>query len=338
MAIAQDLFKQTIDVEAKSASNPVLSIVVPVFNEKENLLELTSRLRTVLSPLDLDWELILIDDGSADGSWTQIAELHALHPNLKGIRLSRNFGHQYALFAGLQHARGAAVISMDGDMQHPPEVLPRLLEEWKRGSKIVNTIRADPPNISLFKRLSARCFYRFFSLMSGVNLEHGMADFRLLDRAVVNELLRFREEGLFLRGIVQWVGYATSTVHFDCAERFAGQSKYNFRKMITLAWHGISSFSVVPLRIAIGIGLLTSALSFYWLAEAIFVKMFTGKAVPGWASTVGILSLLFGIQFIFLGVIGEYIGRILTQVRQRPLFLVSDRVGMPERSQPPDGL
>lgn len=309
------------------AVRPELSIVIPSYNEETNLRVLYEHLQPVLTGLDITWEIIFSDDGSSDRTWDIIQDLHQENNNVRGIRLSRNFGHQYALFAGLQYALGNAVISMDADLQHPPEVIPQLVAQWRKGHKIVNTVRIDPADFSLMKRVLAKVFYKIFSLLCGVKLEHGMADFRLLDRKVIDELLHFREEGLFLRGLVQWVGYPNTNISFQCGERYSGVSKYSLRKMIKFAWHGLSSFSVIPLRIGIGVGILTSLLSFMWLAEAIYTKVVLGTVVPGWASTVGILSFLFGILFIFLGLIGEYVGRILIQVRERPLFIVADRIG-----------
>jgi dolichol-phosphate mannosyltransferase len=297
---------------------PVFSIVIPAYHEAGNLLKLYDEIVRALAAVDMTWELILVDDGSADTTWQKIMALHLRDGRVKGLRLSRNFGHQYALFAGMSAAQGKAVITMDADLQHPPAVIPELLQEWRRGLKIVHTIRIDHEEISWSKRFTSRLFYKIFSFLSGVNLSSGMADFRLLDRQVVNELLKLKEGGLFLRGLVQWIGYANSEVPFHCGRRFSGVSKYNFRRMLKFAWTGITSFSTKPLRVGIIIGLLTSLFAFYQLGEALWTKLFTDRAVPGWASIIGIQSLLFGVLFIFLGILGEYMARILEEVRQRP--------------------
>jgi dolichol-phosphate mannosyltransferase len=303
-------------------------VVVPVFNEAGNIRPLYDEVKRYLGPLACDFELLFSDDGSADGTWDQVVALHEEDPRVKGIRLSRNFGHQYALFAGLAHASGDAVISMDGDLQHPPSLIPQMLERWKSGDKIVHTARIDSPDTPALKTISSRLFYRVFAYLSGVDLASGMADFRLLDRQVLDEILKFREEGLFLRGIVHWVGYPSSSIEFRCAERHSGKSKYNLKRMLKLAWAGVTSFSVVPLRIGINIGVLTSILAFAELLYAIYAKIFTDTVVPGWASAVAVLSFLFGILFILLGIIGEYIGRILAEVRNRPRYLLNGKVGV----------
>jgi dolichol-phosphate mannosyltransferase len=306
---------------------PSLSIVVPVFNEEGNIRPLFDALLPVLTATGMTWEIIFSDDGSTDGTWPALTVLNQCDGRVRALRLSRNFGHQYALFAGLSKARGDAVISMDGDLQHPPQVIPELLKRWRAGDQIVHTIRKDAQSGHWLKKVSSRLFYRFFSYLSGVQMEAGMADFRLLDRLVLDELMGFQEQGLFLRGIVSWVGYQTSKVEFVCGDRHSGTGKYTLRRMLKLAWAGITSFSVVPLRISIVIGVLTSGLAFAEVLYAIYAKLFTDTAVPGWASAVAVVSFLFGILFILLGVLGEYIGRILLEVRGRPRYLVREEVG-----------
>jgi dolichol-phosphate mannosyltransferase len=302
----------------------MISIVVPAYKEERNLEVLYTRLRTHLETVRTHWELVLVDDGSPDGTWEVITTLSARDARVRGVRLSRNFGHQNALLAGLTAARGQAVITMDADLQHPPEIVPQLIARWLEGYQIVHAIRRDPPNVPLLKRLSSRLYYRLFSYLSGVDIEPGAADFRLLDRKVLDEILKFKEEGLFLRGIVHWVGYATASVAFDCCERHAGKSSYSFRRMLTLAWHGVSSFSLVPLRIAMAIGLLSSTLAFLGVGYAIVGWWLDRDAIPGWASTVAIVSFLFGVLFVFLAVLAEYVGRITVEVRGRPRFLVRE--------------
>ena len=304
----------------------MISIVIPAYNEERNLEVLYAAIREVLDGAsgEPDWELVLVDDGSSDGTWNAVSALSAADVRVRGVRLSRNFGHQSALMAGLAAARGRAVIMMDADLQHPPSLLPQLARKWREGFQIVHAVRRDPPNLSWFKRTTSRLYYRLFTFMSGVAIEPGSADFRLLDRQVVDEILRFEEEGLFLRGVVHWVGYATASVPFECGRRHAGTSSYSMRKMLALGWHGVSSFSLVPLRIGIAIGLLSSTLAFLWTGYAIVGWWVDDAIVPGWASSVAISSFLFGVLFAFLAVLAEYVGRIVVEVRRRPRFLVRE--------------
>jgi dolichol-phosphate mannosyltransferase len=302
--------------------------VIPAYNEDGNLRVLYSELKKILPILDVKWEIIFVDDGSTDTTWNEILLMHEVDKSVKGIRLSRNFGHQYALLAGLSHSLGDAVITMDADLQHPPHVISDLISEWKKGNKIVNTFRTDPEDFSFFKKIASRMFYKVFSLLTGVKMDIGMADFRLLDRQVVNDVLQFQEKSLFLRGLVQWVGYQNSRVTYKSQNRYSGASKYSLKKMVRFALDGITSFSIIPLRISIFIGFFTSIISFGGIFYALYAKYFTNTAVPGWASTIAILSFLLGILFILLGIMGDYIGRILIEVKQRPRYLVSAKVGL----------
>jgi glycosyltransferase involved in cell wall biosynthesis len=313
-------------------STVYISIVVPTYNEGGNVEVLYAALESVLKTVAGEWEIILVDDGSSDSTWKEICACNQMNKRVKGLRLSRNFGHQNALIAGLSEARGRAVICMDGDMQHPPSLIPELIKNWEEGYRIVKTKRRDPDDLPWLKRWTSKRFYSVFSYMSGVKLESGMADFRLLDRAVLDDLLKIQEHDLFLRGLVEWVGYESITIEYDCEDRLQGESKYTVRKMLRFAWDGISSFSLVPLRAGVLVGLSASALSLLATVYAITSKLISGETVSGWSSTLAIISFLFGVMFLYLGLLGEYLGRTLIETRSRPRYLVSDRKGMEQGS------
>ena len=315
---------------------PTISIVVPAYCEEGNLHRLHEELTRVLAALAVSWELIVVDDGSTDGTWQEIVALCDKDARVRGLRFSRNFGHQYALFAGLSWASGRAAITMDADLQHSPDVIPQMLVEWQNGHKVVHTVRIDHESVSRIKKTTSRFFYKFFSLLSGVKVAAGMADFRLLDRQVIDDILCFQETGLFLRGLIHWAGYPSSKIEFRSRERFAGDRKYTLLRSLGLAWTGITSFSLVPLRIATVLGVVTGLLAFSELAYVVWAKLYGGRTVAGWASAVGVVSFLFGVVFVILGVQGEYIGRILSEVRGRPRFIIDQRVGFVRHySEPP---
>lgn len=298
-----------------------LSVVVPLYNEENNVEPLVRRLTEVLEGIKESYEILLIDDGSRDATWEVIKTLSNSNSRLKALGLSRNFGHQHALLAGLSHAQGQAVISMDGDLQHPPEVIPELVGAWKKGFKVVVTDRRGQEALPLFKRLTSKYFYKIFSFMSEVSLSEGSSDFRLIDRSALESLLSFRDANIFLRGAVQWLGFPSITVCYNVAERFSGQTKFSLKKMLRFAIGAVVSFSTKPLRLGIWIGILTSVLAFLEILY-VLVQYIRGMTVTGWASVVGILSLMFGFLFILLGVIGSYLGSIHQALQNRPKFIV----------------
>ena len=307
----------------------VLSIVIPLFNEEGNVAPLIKELEKAVSNIGKTYEVILVDDGSSDGTWSNIELAAQSNANVKGVKLARNFGHQPALVAGLAHSEGEAIISMDGDLQHPPALIKELLDKWEQGYQIVNTFREDAKVASFFKRITSRYFYKVFSILTDVPMSTGSSDFRLLDRRVLNNLLKFQDVDIFLRGAVNWLGFSTVTIPYTAAKRFSGDSKYSLRKMFQFAKGSIISFSTKPLIIGVWIGLITSFLSF---AEIIYIMLqySQGQTVPGWASTIGILSFLFGILFIILGIIGTYIARIHVALQARPKYVTSKVVNIEE--------
>jgi polyisoprenyl-phosphate glycosyltransferase len=318
--------------EWEAPGDYLLSVVVPAFNEAENVPMLYQRVSDVLQKgHPRRWELIFVDDGSRDATWAAICRVAEENPHVKGVRLSRNFGHQYAIWAGLEMAEGQAVVMMDCDLQHPVELIPLLIEKWREGFLVVKTLRQEDKGLGWFKRWSSRTFYRLFSFLSGVDLNPGLADFRLLDRRAMNELLRFSEEGLFLRGLTEWIGFASCALPYQPGKRLHGHSQYSLKRMIKLGWGGVSSFSIMPLRIGILIGLIGSLFSALGILYSFFGRFIGKGVVPGWASTLMVISLLFFLLFIYLGVLGEYIGRMVVEVRRRPRFIVSEMKGFPGR-------
>ena len=303
-------------------SGPTLSVVIPVFNEAENIQTMIERLTAAITPLSIPFECIFVDDGSRDDSVRRLREAARTRPEIQVVELSRNFGHQAALVAGLSAARGRAVISLDGDLQHPPELIPELVERWKNGFEVVQTIRRAPVDESALKRAASRGFYRLLSRVSRIQVTPGAADFRLLDRAALDAFLACRERVRFNRGLVQWIGFRATELVYDAAPRHAGRSKYSWRSMLRLAGDAIFSFSSWPLRLAGLLGAVVSVAATGYLLFVLWAYFFTRLTVPGWGSILAAVLILGGVQLIVLWIVGEYVGRLYEEAKQRPLYIV----------------
>jgi dolichol-phosphate mannosyltransferase len=297
----------------------LLSVVAPVYNEEGTIEEFYSR---VLAALEgVNFELVLVDDGSSDSSGVILDRLAESDPRVRLVLLSRNFGHQTALTAGLDHARGDAVVMLDADLQDPPELIPRMLDHWRGGCDVVYAVRERREGESRFKLSTAKWFYKLFDKLAQVELEHNSGDFRLLDRKPLDALLAMRERNRFLRGMTVWVGYTQAAVSYRRDPRYAGETKYTLSKMLKFSLDAISSFSHRPLQLATLLGFLISTLAFIAIPVVVVLRL-SGSYLPGFGSITIAILLLGGIQLIAIGIIGEYVGRIYDEVKGRPLYLV----------------
>ena len=308
---------------ATERARPVYSIVAPAVNEEDTLPHFYARVVAVMEQVGEPFEVVLINDGSSDGTFRVMRALHERDPRVRVVDFSRNFGHQIAISAGLDYARGDAVIIMDSDLQDPPEVVPQLIARWKAGAEVVYAQRARRTGETRFKLLTAAAFYRLIARITSVEIPRDTGDFRLLDRRVVETLVTMREHHRFMRGLSAWVGFRQEAVQYDRHERFAGATKYPLRKMIRFALDAITAFSYAPLQLATSFGFLLAALSLVGIVVAIIVRVF-GGAIQGQGTTLIVVLFLGGIQLIFLGIIGEYLGRIYDEVRARPLYIVRE--------------
>lgn len=316
----------TTEVAAESSENsprPVYSIVAPVFNEEETLPHFYERAVKALEQLGETFELVLINDGSHDRSYQIMQELHERDPRVHAIDFSRNFGHQIAISAGLDYAQGQAVIIMDTDLQDPPEVIPDLAARWKDGAEVVYAQRARRLGESRFKLVTASAFYTLIGRITSINIPRDTGDFRLLDRRVVDVLIKMREQHRFMRGLSAWVGFRQEAVRYERHERFAGETKYPLSKMLRFSMDAITSFSHVPLKLATSFGFFLAGLSLLGIVIAAIARIFFG-VITGQASTLVLVLFLGGVQLIFLGILGEYLGRIYDEVRSRPLYIVRE--------------
>lgn len=302
----------------------LLSVVAPAYDEAEVLPEFHRRASEALA--GLPYELIVVDDGSSDATPRILGELAAADPRLRVITLSRNFGHQAAITAGLDHARGDATVTLDADLQDPPELIPRLLERWRQGADVVYAVRRARPGETRLKLATARWFYRLFGRLAQIELEPEAGDFRLLDRRALDVLRAMPERNRFLRGMSAWVGFEQAAVHYDREERYAGETKYTPRKMLRFSFDAIASFSHVPLQLATLLGFAFSIVAFLAIPVAIGFRI-AGEFVPGITTVLLVVLLLGGIQLITVGIIGEYLGRVYEEVKARPLYVISDDTG-----------
>ncbi len=300
---------------------PSISVVVPCFNEEDGLEECHQRLTQVLSAFDTWYEILYVDDGSRDTTPALLQAIHASDPNVTVIELSRNFGHQAAVTAGLEIAKGEVVVIIDADLQDPPELIARMIEIWEEGYEVVYGVRESRKGESGFKLWTAKAFYRLINALSDVAIPLDTGDFRLLDRKAVEAMKSMPERHRLLRGMCSWIGFRQHGLKYERSSRFAGVTKYPLRRMVNLALDGIASFSTVPLRVLALLGIACAVLSFIGIVYALVLRLFTHIWVPGWTLLFIGLLLIGGMQMISIGIVGEYVGRIYTEAKHRPLYV-----------------
>lgn len=313
-------------------AKPIYSLVIPIYNEEETLPELHRRLSELMERLDAETEIIMVDDGSSDQSFQIMSDISRRDKRFKIIQLSRNFGHQTAITAGMDSATGEAVIIMDADLQDPPEVALDMIARWREGYEVVYGARDEREGESVFKKATAAVFYRTLRKLTDLDIPLDVGDFRLVDRKAMDVFNTMREHSRYVRGMFSWIGFKQTGVKYKRSSRFAGSTKYPLKKMLKLAMDGVISFSTAPLRLALNAGFFIAAISFLAGTWAIFVKLFGSGVIPGWTSILVVVSFMNGVQLILIGLLGEYIGRIYEEVKGRPLYIVKASRGFPENS------
>jgi glycosyltransferase involved in cell wall biosynthesis len=303
---------------------PTFSIIAPIFNEVQNIPELYPRIKNVMDQTGESWELIMVDDGSQDGSTELVRRLHQQDPRVRPLIFARNFGHQIAVTAGLDYSRGDAVVIIDSDLQDPPEVILDLIAKWRSGYEVVYAVRTEREGETWFKEFTASLFYRLIYRITDVNIPRDTGDFRLLDRKVVDVMGRMRERHRFLRGMSVWVGFKQTGVGYKRAARFAGETKYPFKKMLKFATDAITSFSYFPLQVAMYLGFIAAGISILAIPVVVVLRASGSQAFFGQASTLIAVLFLGGVQLISLGILGEYIGRLYDEAKGRPLYIISE--------------
>jgi polyisoprenyl-phosphate glycosyltransferase len=336
MQIAEPLSEQharASRTDRRSSPRPVFSIVGPVYNEEALLEEFCGRMIEVLETLGEPFELVLVNDGSRDRSPEILRRMHALDARVKVLNFSRNFGMQAALTAGLDYAAGQAIIVMDTDLQDPPEVVPQLIERWRSGYQLVYAQRAERAGESWFKKFTASAFYRLITRITSVEIPVDTGEFRLMDRQVVDAIKSMREYNRFMRGLSVWVGYKQTGIVYERDARKAGETKFTVRKMVRLALDGITTFSYLPLQLATYLGFFVAVLSMVFLVAVVILRIFMPDFFYGQASALVSVLFLGSVQLIFLGIIGEYLGRIYDEVKRRPLYIVAEKLGFEQNER-----
>lgn len=305
----------------------LISVVVPVFNEQEGIGAFHARATPVLDGLEgMAWELIYVDDGSSDGSYDRLKAFADADRRVKVLRFSRNFGHQIAITAGVDHAAGDCVVVIDSDLQDPPEVIAEMVAQWRQGFDVVYGVRSDREGETAMKLMTASAFYRILGRLTNIQIPANVGDFRLVSRRVVEQLKLLREKDRFVRGLVSWVGFRQTGVTYHRDARFAGETKYPFSKMFKFAFDGITSFSTAPLKLATWLGLVAAILAVIYLIS-VFVQKALGYTVEGWATIMVAMLFLGSVQLIVLGILGEYLGRIFNEVKPRPMYVIAEHLG-----------
>lgn len=303
--------------------NDKLTVLIPTHNEEGNLFEITTQLLTIIEKNN--YEIIFIDDGSTDNTLQILKDLHTQNNRVNYLSFSRNFGHQNALRAGYHYASGDCIISMDGDLQHPVELISKMTEKWKEGYDIVNTIRKDSTQTGFFKRMTSSFFYFLINRLSDTKIEKGSADFRLVDKKIAELIRNFHESPLFFRGTISWLGFKQYSIEYVADERKWGKTKYSVSKMLKFAISGITSFSIKPLRLSAIVGLIVAILAFIYGLYALYIKLFLNNTIPGWTSTLIVISFIGGLQLMMIGILGEYIGKLFIESKRRPDYIISEK-------------
>lgn len=308
-------------------STPLITVVVPCYNEQEVITETYKRLTSVMKSSQYDYELMFINDGSKDETFSIVSSFAVADPHVRVLNFSRNFGHQIAVTAGIDAAMGDAVVLIDADLQDPPELILDFIQKWEEGYEVVYAVREKREGETWFKKVTANMFYRTLHNITDIDIPLDTGDFRLMDRKVVNEIKSIKERHRFIRGLVSWVGFKQIGIKYERSERLAGESKYPLSKMLKFSLDGITSFSFFPLRLASFLGIASAGIGVLGILVALFLRLGTDVTLPGWTSLMIVVLFLGGLQLFILGIIGEYIGRIYDETRKRPMYIISDRVG-----------